>query len=142
MPKAKANDKVKVHYTGKLVNGEIFDSSRQREPLEFVVGGGQMIPGFDKAVQGLEVSEIVEVTIPSDEAYGDRDDNMIQEIPRTQLPEDLKPSVGQTLMATNETGQQTQVVIKEVSDAAITIDANHPLAGEDLVFEIELVEIN
>ncbi len=142
MSKAKANDKVKVHYTGKLKSGQIFDSSLERDPLEFTVGGGQMIPGFDAAVNGMEVKEKTEVTIPCAEAYGDRTKDMMQQIPRTQLPQDMKPEVGQTLVASQEGGADQHVLITEVNEQTITVDANHPLAGEDLIFEIELLEIN
>lgn len=141
MSKAKANDTVKVHYTGKLTNGQVFDSSLERDPLQFTVGGGQMIKGFDEAVNGMELNEKKTVTIPSAEAYGDRNDELIQQVPRTDLPADMKPEAGQTLVATNEAGQQTHVLVREVADDNITIDANHPLAGQDLIFEIELVEI-
>jgi len=139
--KAKANDKVKVHYTGKLTSGEVFDSSQGRAPLEFTVGGGQMIKGFDEAVNGMEVNEQKTVTIPSVEAYGEKKDELIQEIPVDQLPADMQPEVGQKLVATNDLGHQTQVSVIGVTEEAITIDANHELAGKDLVFEIELVEI-
>lgn len=141
MSKAKTNDTVKVHYTGKLTSGEVFDSSVNREPLQFVLGSGQMIPGFDSAVNGMELNEKKTVTISSEQAYGPTSEELIQDIPKAQLPEDLKPEVGQTLVATGPEGQQTQVLVTEVSDASIKIDANHPLAGKDLVFEIELVEI-
>lgn len=139
--KAKKNDNVKVHYTGKLTTGEVFDSSQGRAPLEFTLGGGQMIKGFDEAVDGMELNEQKTVTIPSAEAYGEKRDELIQEISRDQLPEDMQPEIGQKLMATNDLGHQTQVSVTDVSDSAITIDANHELAGKDLVFEIELVEI-
>jgi len=139
--KAKANDKVKVHYTGKLTSGEVFDSSQGRDPLEFTVGGGQMIKGFDEAVNGMQVNEQKTVTIPSVEAYGEKKDELIQEIPVDQLPADMQPEVGQKLVATNDLGHQTQVSVIGVTEEAITIDANHELAGKDLVFEIELVEI-
>ncbi|MFH6984435.1 FKBP-type peptidyl-prolyl cis-trans isomerase [Marinoscillum luteum] len=138
---AKANDTVKVHYTGKLTSGQVFDSSLERDPLQFTVGGGQMIKGFDEAVNGMAISEKKTVTIPSAEAYGDRNDELIQTVPRTELPADMKPEAGQTLVATNDNGQQTHVIVQEVTEEAITIDANHPLAGQDLIFEIELVEI-
>ncbi len=141
MKKVQANDKVKVHYTGKLTDGEVFDSSLERDPLEFTVGAGQMIKGFDEAVNGMELNEKKTVTIPSGEAYGDRNDQLIQEVPKNDLPADMKPEVGQTLVATNQDGQQTHVLVTGVEEATITIDANHPLAGKDLVFEIELVEI-
>lgn len=141
MSKAQANDTVKVHYTGKLTSGEVFDSSLNRDPLQFTVGEGQMIKGFDEAVNGMEINEKKTVTIISDEAYGPVREDLIQDIPKTQLPDDLKPEIGQTLVATGPEGQQTQVLVADVSDEAIKIDANHPLAGKDLVFEIELVEI-
>ncbi|GAB4246032.1 MAG: peptidylprolyl isomerase [Ekhidna sp.] len=139
--KAKTNDKVKVHYTGKLTTGEVFDSSEGRDPLEFTVGGGQMIKGFDAAVNGMELNEKKTVTIPSQEAYGDKRDDLIQEVPKSQLPEEMSPEVGQKLVATNDLGHQTYVSVTEVSEESITVDANHELAGHDLVFEIELVEI-
>ena len=139
--KAKANDKVKVHYTGKLTTGEVFDSSDGRDPLEFTVGGGQMIKGFDEAVNGMELNEKKTVTIPSNEAYGDRREDLIQEIPKNQLPEDMNPEVGQKLVATNDLGHQVQVSVTSVTAETITVDANHDLAGKDLVFDIELVEI-
>lgn len=141
MSKAKANDTVKVHYTGTLTNGQVFDSSIERDPLQFTVGGGQMIKGFDEAVNGMELNEKKKVTIPCAEAYGEKNDQLIQEVPRTDLPEDMKPEAGQTLVATNQDGQQTHVLVKEVAEDVITIDANHPLAGQDLIFEIELIEI-
>lgn len=137
----KANDKVKVHYTGKLTTGEVFDSSEGRDPLEFTVGGGQMIKGFDEAVQGMSLNEKKTVTIPSVEAYGEHKEELIQQVPKDQLPEDMKPEVGQKLVATNDLGHQTYVAVTEVLDDAITVDANHELAGKDLVFDIQLVEI-
>lgn len=140
--KAKANDKVKVHYTGKLVSGEVFDSSQGRDPLEFTVGGGQMIRGFDEAVNGMELNEKKTVNIAPTEAYGERRQELIQEVPKNQLPEDMNPEVGQKLVATNDLGHQTHVNVIEVSSEAITVDANHDLAGKELVFDIELVEIN
>ena len=139
--KAKANDKVKVHYTGKLTTGEVFDSSEGREPLEFTVGGGQMIKGFDEAVNGMTIDEKKTVEIPSTEAYGERREELIQEVPKDQLPEDMKPEVGQKLVATNDLGHQTYVSVTATNEEAITVDANHDLAGKDLVFDIQLVEI-
>ncbi len=139
--KAKAQDTVKVHYTGKLTTGEVFDSSEGREPLQFTVGGGQMIKGFDEAVDGMGLNEKKTVTIPSAEAYGDHNAELIQEVPKNQLPEEMKPEVGQKLVATNEQGHETYVSVTAVTEEAITVDANHDLAGKDLVFDIELVEI-
>ena len=140
--KAKANDNVKVHYTGKLTSGEVFDSSEGREPLAFTVGGGQMIKGFDEAVDGMELNEKKTVTIVASEAYGDHKAELVQEIPKNQLPEDMNPELGQKLIATNDLGHQTQVSVIDVTEESITVDANHDLAGKDLVFDIELVQIN
>ena len=141
MSQAKANDTVKVHYTGRLTNGEVFDSSEGRDPLEFTVGAGQMIKGFDAAVNGMGLNEKKTVTIPADEAYGQPNDAMIQEVPKASLPADLNPSVGMQLMASSPDGQQMPVKVVEVTEENIKVDANHPLAGQDLTFDIELVSI-
>ena len=140
--KAKENDNVKVHYTGKLTTGEVFDSSKGREPLAFTVGTGQMIKGFDDAVAGMELNEQKSVTIPSNEAYGEHRPELIQEVAKADLPPEMDAQVGLKLLATNEQGHQTPVTVTHVGDETITIDANHELAGKDLVFEIELVAIN
>ncbi len=140
--KAKKNDVVKVHYTGKLTSGEVFDSSEGKAPLEFTVGGGQMIKGFDNAVDGMEVNEKKTITVTANEAYGEHNNELIQEIPKTSLPNDLDPEVGQKLVATNDLGHQTRVSVTEVNSDSIKIDANHELAGKDLVFDIQLVDIN
>lgn len=142
MSKAKANDTVKVHYTGKLNDGEIFDTSEHRDPLEFTVGAGQMIKGFDAAVDGMELNEKKTVTIPSAEAYGPRNEELIQQVPKTQLPEGMNPEVGQTLMAQGQGGQPIELTVTDTTADTITVDANHKLAGQDLTFEIELVEIS
>jgi len=141
MSEAKKGDKVKVHYTGKLNDGSVFDSSVDREPLEFEVGAGMMIAGFDNAVVGMKVGDKKTANITADEAYGQKNDEMIVEIPKTQLPEDLTPEVGQQLGMQQPNGQSIPVVVTKVEDSTIEIDANHPLAGKDLVFDIELVEI-
>ncbi|MEQ8238445.1 MAG: peptidylprolyl isomerase [Cyclobacteriaceae bacterium] len=141
MSVAKSNDTVKVHYTGKLASGQVFDSSLERDPLQFVIDQGQMIKGFNDAVIGMEIEEKKSVTIPKDEAYGDYNDQLIQEVSRGDLPEDMKPEVGQTLVATTPEGQQQHVIVQDVTEETIKIDANHPLAGKDLIFDIELVEI-
>jgi len=138
---AKNGDTVRVNYTGKLADGTIFDSSAGREPLEFTVGAGQVIPGFDNAVLGMKVGEKKTVTIPVDEAYGPRRDEQIVEISREKLPSDMTPEVGQQLVMKQSDGREIVVVITKVSDETVTIDANHPLAGKDLTFEIELVKI-
>ena len=136
MAKVEKDNTVKVHYTGKLTSGEVFDSSADREPLEFTVGAGQMIPGFDAAVSGMELNEKKTVNIPADEAYGQRRDDMIQKVGKEQLPADLKPEVGQTLVAGQPDGQQMHVIVAEVNDDSIVVDANHTLAGKDLVLTL------
>ncbi|MEX2671466.1 MAG: peptidylprolyl isomerase [Phycisphaeraceae bacterium] len=141
MASAKQGDTVKVHYTGKLTDGTVFDSSLQREPITFTLGEGQIIPGFEKAVEGMEPGEKTSITIPADEAYGQRDEEAVAKIERSQLPEDLKPEVGQQLQVQKPDGQPVAVRVAEVDDDSITIDTNHPLAGKDLAFELELVEV-
>ena len=142
MTQAKLNDKVSVHYTGKLDDGTVFDSSVQREPLEFTVGEGQVIPGFENAVVGMETGDSKTVRIPADEAYGQRRDDMLIEVERDQFPPHIEPEVGQQLQVRQANGQPVVVSVAEVSDDNVTLDANHPLAGKDLTFEIELVHIN
>jgi len=138
---AKDGDTVKVHYTGTLGDGTTFDTSVEREPLEFTLGAGQVIPGFEEAVIGMQVGQSKTVTIPSEEAYGPHSDELIMVVERDQLPEGLDPEVGQQLQTQGADGRTTIVVVTEVSETTITVDANHPLAGKDLTFEIELVEI-
>ena len=142
MSVAKKGDNVKVHYTGRLPDGTVFDSSRDREPLEFTIGGGQMIAGFDKAVDGMALGESKTTTFSSEEGYGESNDDMVFTVPKDQLPADLKPEEGQQLSMQHPSGQQIPVVVTKVEENEIVIDANHPLAGKELEFEIELVEIN
>lgn len=137
----KDGDKVKVHYHGKLRSGETFDSSQGREPLEFTVGGGQVIKGFDDGVRGMQVGDKKTVEIGVDDAYGQKSQEMIIEFPKNQFPPDMNPEVGMQLMMNNGAGQQFPVTIVEVRDQSVILDANHPLAGQDLIFDIELVEI-
>jgi FKBP-type peptidyl-prolyl cis-trans isomerase SlpA len=141
MSKAKKDDKVKVHYTGKLDNGQVFDTSENREPLEFVLGEGKLIPGFENAVEGMELNETRTAKIPVEEAYGERRADLLQEVPKSMLPPDLEPKVGMQLATKQQDGQQMVVHVAEIKDESIVIDANHPLAGENLNFEIKLVEI-
>ena len=143
MQTAKKGDKVKVHYHGKLTDGTTFDSSEGRAPLEFEVGSGQVIPGFDEGVTGLAVGEKKTVEIPADQAYGPASDNHVFEFPKSQFPAEMIPElqIGMPLQMQTETGQPVQVTIKEVKEDSVLLDANHPLAGKDLVFDIELVEI-
>ena len=141
MSQAKTNDTVKVHYTGKLTNGEQFDSSAGRDPLSFTLGAGQVIPGFDHAVLGMAIQEKKTITIPSAEAYGPQNPELIQEVPKAHFPDHIKPEVGMELMAQQPNGQQLNVKIVEMTETGVVLDGNHPLAGQDLIFEIELVEI-
>jgi len=133
---AEIGDTVKVHYTGRMTDGTVFDTSVGSEPMEFTLGEGRLIPGFEQAVTGMQVGESKTVTIPVDEAYGQRRDELIFEVGRDELPADIEPEVGMQLPTS-----QGVVTIIEVSEATVKIDANHPLAGQDLTFDIELVEI-
>jgi peptidylprolyl isomerase len=137
----KNGDLVKVHYTGKLTNGEQFDSSIGREPLEFTVGAGMMIKGFDAAMPGMAVGDKKVVNIPAADAYGEIDETAIIPFPKTNVPADMKLEVGQQLTLSNEQGQPFPVVVKSIGEDIIELDANHFLAGKELVFDIELVQI-
>ncbi len=141
MSQAKSGDTVKIHYTGTLDDGTQFDSSQGRDPLEFEVGSGQVIPGFDKAVEGMTVGDSKSVRIEADEAYGPRHEQLVQEVDRSVLPDDLNPETGMALQSSSPDGQVTQFLVTEVTDQTITVDANHPLAGQALSFDIELVDI-
>ncbi len=142
MQQVKKGDTVKVHYHGKLTNGTTFDSSAGREPLEFEVGSGMVIPGFDEGVTGMSIGDKKTIHIPADQAYGQKEEHMIMEFPRDRFPEDMVPEVGMQLNMSNGSGQNFPVVITEVRETVVVLDANHPLAGEDLVFDLELVAIN
>ncbi len=141
MSQVKSGDVVRIHYTGKLADGTQFDSSAGREPLEFKVGSGQIIPGLDRQIQGMAQGESGTLTIPAAEAYGARDENQVQVVPCTALPPEMEVQVGSNLQATTPDGNQISLTVVGVSEAEITVDANHPLAGHDLVFEIEIVEV-
>lgn len=138
---AKKGDTVKVHYTGSLDDGTIFDSSKGREPLQFIVGGGQVIKGFDDAVNGLEVGASVTVHIETADAYGPSRPEMVLDVPRTQFPITITPEVGQKLQVPHPEAGYLVVTVTEVTDDNVKLDANHDLAGKDLNFEIQLVEI-
>jgi len=140
-PTAKDGDIVQVHYTLTLQDGAVFDTSVGGEPLEFTLGKGDVIPGFEKAVLGMKVGESKTITIPANDAYGPRRDDLILVINREELPTGLNPEVGQQLQMTGADGGTSIVTVTDVSDTTITIDANHPLAGKDLTFEIELIRI-
>jgi peptidylprolyl isomerase len=143
MSKAEKGKTVKVHYTGTLndENNTLFDSSREREPLEFTLGAGQMIQGFDNAVEGMAVGESKKVEVPMDEAYGPRKDEAMVTVNKTQLPEGMEPQVGMQLEATQQDGRKQLLVVADVKEEDVVLDANHPLAGKDLVFDIELVDV-
>lgn len=139
----KKGDKIQVDYEGKLDDGLIFDSSeKHNQPLEFEVGGGQVIPGFDDAVIGLEVGDEKEFKIDAENAYGQRNDQLIQKVPKAQLPQDQEPQVGMMLGVGMPNGQQLPATITEVGAEDITLDLNHPLAGKNLTFKIKVVKIN
>ena len=141
MAQVKEGDVVRVHYTGKLNNGEQFDSSVGREPLEFTVGAGQMIKGFDAAMPGMNVGEKKTINISPEDGYGEKNDDAIIEFPKENIPEDIKLEAGMPLTLTNQEGQPVPVIVIEVKDDVVILDANHFLAGQELVFDIELVEI-
>jgi peptidylprolyl isomerase len=140
MAKAAAGDTVRIHYTGTLGDGSVFDSSVGREPLEFEVGSGHVIPGFDRAVTGMAPGERKQVTIPADEAYGQADANLMLTVDRREFPAGVSPEPGQQLQM-SQAGQAFIVTVVAVTPEAVVLDANHPLAGKDLRFELELVEI-
>ena len=142
MEKVKSGDTVKVHYHGRLTDGTTFDSSNGREPLEFEVGSGQVIKGFDDGVSGMGIGEKISINIRVYEAYGPRSEEMVVQFPKTNFPPNLDPEVGMQLTMTNNVGQQIPVVITEVMEEVVVLDANHPLAGQDLIFDLELVSIN
>lgn len=162
MTQAKTGDKVKVHYTGTLKDGSVFDSSEgspesaadacgshdgcgcsgnDSGPMEFVIGAGQLIPKFEAAVIGLEVGQSITVSIPADEAYGQRAEEMVAVIERSEIPADINPEPGQQMEVILEDGSPLPVLVTEVTDKTITLDGNHPLAGRDLTFAIRLIEI-
>ena len=141
MAKAQNGDTVKVHYKGRLDDGTQFDSSEGKDPLKFEVGKQQVIQGFEKAVVGMEVGDSTTVKISSEEAYGPRMDEMVLKVDKTRLPEGMQAEVGQQLQLNQPDGQNIVVTITNVTESEVELDANHPLAGKDLTFDIELVEI-
>ncbi|MBW1740581.1 MAG: peptidylprolyl isomerase [Deltaproteobacteria bacterium] len=141
MAQARNGDTVKVHYTGKFEDGAVFDSSSNRDPMQFVIGEGRLIPGFEKAIVGMSPGESKSVTLLPEEAYGPHHEQMVQVIDRKQVPSNLKLEVGQQLEVRRPDGQITLLMVTDVSDSSVTLDANHPLAGKNLIFDIELVEI-
>ncbi|MBD2430512.1 MULTISPECIES: FKBP-type peptidyl-prolyl cis-trans isomerase [Fischerella] len=142
MGQAKLGDTVKVHYTGKLDDGTVFDTSVEREPLQFSIGEGLVIPGFEQAVVGMTPGESKRTNIPADEAYGPYRPELVMVVDKERIPTDVSVEVGQMLQISQSNGQAIPVVVTEVSDSQITLDANHPLAGQELIFDIQLVQIN
>ena len=142
MQQVKNGDTIKVHYHGKLTNGETFDSSTGRQPLEFKVGSGMVIKGFDTGVTGMQIGEKKTIHIPALEAYGAKNEEMVMDFPKERFPADMKIELGMQLMMNNGSGQQIPVKIVEIKDEVVMLDANHHLAGEDLIFDLELVSID
>ena len=141
MTAAKSGDKVRIHYTGTLSDGSVFDSSEGRDPLEFTLGSGQVIPGFDSGVTGMEVGEKKTIEIPCEDAYGPVQAGAIQDVPRDQIPAEIPLEVGLQLQMQSPQGQVIPVTVTKITDDAVTLDANHALAGKDLTFALELVSI-
>ncbi len=142
MQQVKKGDTIKIHYKGRLDDGTVFDSSEGRAPLEFTVGGGMVIPGFDAGVMDMNVGDKKTIHIPAVEAYGPKQEHLVMEFPIDQFPPDLKPEIGMQLNMSDNQGQVIPVVITEVKEDVVELDANHQLAGKDLIFDLELVEIN
>jgi len=142
MSQAKKGDSVKIHYTGTLEDGTVFDSSAGRDPLVFTIGGGQVIVGFDEAVTGMAIGDKKKVIIPSHKAYGEKNEELVIEVPRNQVPPDLNPEVDQKLQMGGPNGELVVVTVVEVNEAFVVLDANPPLAGKNLTFDLELVAIS
>jgi FKBP-type peptidyl-prolyl cis-trans isomerase SlpA len=141
MSQVKENNTVKVHYTGKLSDGQVFDSSEGKEPLEFTLGQGRLIPGFEKGLINMKLNEKKTITIASDEAYGAIREDLIQEVAKSELPQEITPEVGMGLVSKSPDGQEMNLLVAEVREESIVLDGNHPLAGKDLIFDLEVVEI-
>mgnify|MGYP000029402728 CR=1 FL=1 len=142
MSQVKENNTVKVNYTGKLSDGQIFDTSEGKEPIEFTLGEGRLIPGFEKGLIDMKLNEKKTITIAKEEAYGDVNESLIQEVNKTDLPQDMAPQVGMGLVSKSPDGQEFNLVITEVKEESVIIDGNHPLAGKELIFDLEVVAIN
>jgi FKBP-type peptidyl-prolyl cis-trans isomerase 2 len=135
------NSTVKVHYTGKLADGVVFDTSDGKEPIEFTLGKGQLIPGFEKGLIDMKLNEKKTINMTKDDAYGEVNETLIQEVKKTDLPQDMEPKVGMGLVSKSPDGQEINLMVVEVKEETIVIDGNHPLAGRDLIFDLEVVEI-
>ncbi len=141
MALAKQGDTIKVHYTGKLEDDTVFDTSIKRDPLQFTIGEGKVIPGFEQAVVGMKPDESKTIKIPADKAYGPHRKEMVIVVERNQFPANLEPKAGQQLQIRQKDGQATVVMVTDVYESNVTLDTNHPLAGKDLTFDIQLIEI-
>jgi FKBP-type peptidyl-prolyl cis-trans isomerase 2 len=141
MGQAKDGDTVKLHYTGKLRNGEVFDSSKDSQPLKFTIGNGEVMPGIEKGIIGMEIGDTKTIEIPTEDALGPRREELVVDVERSDFPEDMTLSVGQRIQMRHEDGDPMILTVTDMKDNKITLDANHPLAGEALVFDVELVEI-
>jgi peptidylprolyl isomerase len=141
MTQAKKGDTVNVHYTGKLEDGTVFDSSVDREPLQFTISEGRILPGFEKGIIGMKPGDTKTVNIPADKAYGPHRKDLVLVVDKSKIPSHLKPEVGQQLKLNQPDGRAVPVRVTDITQSKVTLDANHPLAGKDLTFEIELVEI-
>ncbi|NGY36946.1 peptidylprolyl isomerase [Flavobacterium sp. XN-5] len=141
MTQVKENNTVKVHYTGKLANGQVFDSSEGKEPLAFTLGQGSLIPGFEKGLIDMKLNEKKTITIPADEAYGDPREDLLIEVPKSELPQEMDPEVGMGLVSRTPEGQEINLLVVEVKEESVILDGNHPLAGKELIFDLEVVEI-
>jgi peptidylprolyl isomerase len=142
MAKVKNGDMVRVHYTGSLEDGTVFSKTSEQEPLEFTLGRGQIIPGLEEAIIGMEPDEIKTIKVNAEDAFGPRRDELMIKVDRNKLPEDLKLEIGNRLKVPREDGQTTSVKVTSISESKVTLDANHPLSGKDLIFDIKLLEIN
>lgn len=141
MPEAKQGDTVTIHYTGRLDDGTVFDSSKNGDPLSFTLGEGKVIPGFENAVEGMAQGDTKTTTIPSEEAYGPRRDELVLQVPREQVPDEIDPKPGERLRMQSADGNTFDVVVAEAREDSLVLDANHPLAGRDLTFDLELVDV-
>lgn len=141
MAQAQYGDEVTIHYTGKLEDGTVFDTSTDRSPLHFAIGDGQIIPGFERAILGMSPGESRTIKVPMDEAYGPRREEMILVVDRNEFPAHMKPEAGQLVEMRHPDGRRIIVTVMDISQSRVTLDANHPLAGKDLTFDIQLLEI-
>jgi FKBP-type peptidyl-prolyl cis-trans isomerase 2 len=142
MKEVKENATVKVNYTGKLADGRVFDTSEGKEPLEFTVGKGMLIPGFEKGIMNMKLNEKKTITIRKEEGYGEIDESLKQKVSRKELPQEINPEVGMQLVSKDPSGQQRNLIVTKVKNDSIEVDANHPLAGKELVFDLEVIAIS